>query len=222
MLGWEHRFSAKFKLLMEAYYKDLDDLIPYYIEQLKLEYGDENSLDGYAKGFDIQLQGEIVEGIKSWISYSYLDTQEKEKSGDAIPRRRILDQTHTLRFFLQDKMPNYPNIQAHTRILFGSGYLYHPRKVVTDPETGERVMVVDYDYTEKYQYYARVDAGFSVRIKTASRFEYMIKGEVLNMFNHTNVASYSWLPIYESSNRPTRIDELYPGRFFNVGIEMQF
>ncbi len=222
ILGWEHNFGPDLTLTTAFYYKQLDNLIPYYMEQMRLEYEDDNNMEGYAKGFDLMIQGKIVERLNSWLGYSYLDTRERFTDRPGGYQRRALDQTHTLRFFLQDQMPQLPFMKAHLRILFGSGYRYHPRSVETDDATGLPTIEVDYDYTERYQYYARFDAGFSAEIPINTGMEIYILGEVLNMFNHTNVANYSWINILPGSDRPTRIAQIYPGRFFNLGVELRF
>jgi len=221
ILGWEHRLDTGLNLTMEAYYKKLDNLIPYYVERVKLEYGDSNNSEGYARGFDILLKGEIIERLNSWLGYSYLDTKEKVKGTDKY-KRRVLDQTHTLRFFLQDSMPNLPHIQSHLRILFGSGYRYFTRYIATDEVTSEKSIDVNTNYTLKYPFYARFDVGFTLHKKLKNGIDIVLLGEVHNMFYHTNVASYSWVKTNDLYQFPTRIVNLYPGRFFNIGLEVSF
>jgi len=221
VFGWEHRLNHQLVVTTEVYYKELDNLIPYYVERVKLEYGDSNNSEGFAKGVDILLKGEIIERLNSWLGYSYLDTQERVKGSDNY-KRRVLDQTHTLRFFLQDNMPDLSHIQSHLRILFGSGYRYYTRQLETDDESRARTIVVDQSYTKKYPFYMRFDAGFTFNIKMQNGIKLVALGEVQNMFYHTNVADYTWVQIYADNNFPTRIVNLYPGRFFNIGLEILF
>lgn len=220
ILGWEHRFEKNLKFQAETYYKKLDDIIPYYLDQLKLVYGDRNSHEGYAYGLDILLQGEIVKTMNSWIGYSFLSTKERESGGNSIYQRRLLDQTHTVRIFLQDKIPRHPNIQAHMRMLYGSGYLYHPRQVVYDQASGEPVLAVNFDQRRKFQSYQRVDLGLSGRFKLGGKREIIIVTEVLNVFNHFNVAAYSWFHVFPG--QPIRVPHVYTRRFFNIGVEVGF
>jgi hypothetical protein len=220
VLGWEHEFRHDLTLEVETYYKKLDRLIPFYLDQAKLEYGSSNSLKGYATGFDVLLRGRVTKDINSWISYSYLSTKEKNIDGSSYYQRRLLDQTHTLRFFLQDKMPKLPNVQVHNRMLFGSGYLYYPEKVVSDKD-GNKSMVVDFNHRYTYPFYFRADIGFTARIKLGKRSEMMVIAEVLNAFNRANVASYSWFPIYPSDPTPTKVPQVLSDRFFNVGVELK-
>jgi hypothetical protein len=218
--GWERRFQKNLKFQAEVYYKKLDQIIPYYLDQLTLVYTDHNSHEGYAYGLDMLVQGEFIKDMNSWISYSFLRAREREIGGIAGYQRRLLDQTHTLRIFLQDKIPQHPNIQAHLRMLFGSGYLYHPREPATDPSSGETVLAVNFDRRRKFQSYQRVDLGLSGRFKLGGEWEAVITGEVLNVFNHINVASYSWFQVFPG--QPVRVPHIYTRRFFNIGVEVAF
>jgi outer membrane receptor for ferrienterochelin and colicin len=222
ILGWKHRWSTSLDVTIEAYYKELDNLLPFYVERVKLEYGDSNNSEGYAQGFDILMKGEVTQRLNSWLGYSYLDTKERIKGTDKY-KRRILDQEHTLRFFLQDNMPDLPHIQSHLRILFGSGYRYHMRDIVVDPVTLESSVVPNTSYTEKYPFYMKFDVGFTYDTVTKGGQKIVFLGEVQNMFFHTNVADYSWVHMASiDANYPMRIVSLYPGRFFNIGVEVTF
>jgi outer membrane receptor protein involved in Fe transport len=222
VLGWEHQFERDLNFQAEAFYKRLDHLIPYYLDQMKLEYADRNNLEGYAYGLDVLLHGELKERINSWISYSYLNTRERKLDGHSEYQRRLLDQTHTLRFFLQDKMLGHANIQAHNRMLFGSGFLFHPQKVVTDSASGGKSLVVDFESWKAYPMYFRADLGFSVRLRLGKNAEAVIVAEVLNAFNRANVASYSWFPIFPDDPEPVKVPQVLSERFFNVGVEVTF
>ena len=63
-------------LLSEAYYKNLTDVNPYTIENVRIRYRAKNNATAYAYGFDIRLNGEFVPGTESWFSFGYLKTEE--------------------------------------------------------------------------------------------------------------------------------------------------
>lgn len=218
LLGWEHDF-VRVNLKTEAFYKRLSDIIPYHRQQLRLIYADSNSHEGYAYGLDVLLQGEVVQGVKSWLSYGFLKSRQREKGTEPY-ERRLLDQTHTFRFFLQDKMPRFPNVQAHMRVLFGSGFLYHPRHLIKDSETGESSLQVDFDRRDKFKYYFRLDLGVTASIKLRNRHHVLFTAEVLNAWNIVNVAEYTWIHIPQFSARPVRIPQVLTRRFFNLGVEV--
>ncbi len=65
-----------FKLVVEAYYKDLSRLISYEYDNLKIDYTGVNDSKGYVMGLDMKLFGQFVEGSDSWISFSLMNTQQ--------------------------------------------------------------------------------------------------------------------------------------------------
>ena len=69
-------WDRKFKLGSEIYYKFLQDIIPYEIENVRVNYYGENLASGYARGIDLKINGEFVEGIQSYASLSWLQTKE--------------------------------------------------------------------------------------------------------------------------------------------------
>lgn len=152
VLSWENKINPESGLLAEIYYKRLTNLIPYSVDQLKLVYGDQNNFEGYAYGLDLQYRGELVKGITSWIGYSYLNTKEKDLSNNTGYIPRLLDQNHTIRIYLQDRAERHKNFQSHVVFIFGSGFLYHLEKTVTDPVTGVNTITVDYDRVETFPF----------------------------------------------------------------------
>jgi hypothetical protein len=194
-------------------------MIPFYLDQLKLEYYGKNNLQGFAYGLDLTFQGEITEGLRSWISYSYLDTREK-KYGDAEYIRRILDQTHTIQLFLQDKIRKHPNWQSHLRLVFGTGYLFHNRKTAIDEQTGNPYIDIIWEDRTEYSMYYRADMGLSASFDIGNGYKLLIIAEILNVFNNYNFAGYTWLQVFNSTNQPFRIPQIFSKRFFNIGFEL--
>ena len=69
-------WDRNFKFGSEIYYKFLQDIIPYEIENVRVNYYGENLASGYARGIDLKINGEFVEGIQSYASLSWLQTKE--------------------------------------------------------------------------------------------------------------------------------------------------
>lgn len=221
VLGWEYWFKEKVKLQVEAYYKFLDNIYPFYFENIKMIYLDKQNTEGYAFGFDVMFQGEIVDGIQSWLGYSYLNSQEKFSGSDSPYRRRLLDQTHTLQIYLQDRFPKHPNWQSHLKFLFGSGYLFNQRRIETDETTGQSELVVLFDKPEEYLIYLRVDMGLSAEFDINNN-KLIFMAEVLNVFNQYNIAGYEWIQIFSDYNQPLKIPQVLSKRFFNLRVEYNF
>jgi hypothetical protein len=210
------------RMNLEAYYKDIDDLIPYFIDREKTEYLNKNSNKGFAYGFDLMFQGEVVEGMNSWIGYGYLNTQERNKFTGEPYRRRLTDQSHTLQVFLQDKIRKHPNWQAHTRLLFGSGHLYNLREIVTDSETGKKYLIVSADKVDEFFIYFRIDMGLSANFDIGKSKKLIAVVEVLNIFDHNNYGGYRFVQVPDDVPRTFAIPQILSKRFFNVSLELKF
>lgn len=219
VLGWEHVFPNQLKMHAEAYYKEMDNIIPFYFERMKMTYLRGNVREGYAYGLDVMVEGEIVPGTRSWIGYSYLDSKERDK-GTAKYRRRLYDQTHSLQIFLQDKFKKHPNWQAHTRFVIGSGQLFYTRNIEKDPATGYEQIKVDLNSPEEYLLYLRVDMGCSAAFKLSEKTNLLVVAEVLNMFNQYNIMGYEWAQVMSDIKYAFRIPQILSKRFFNLRVEL--
>ncbi len=222
ILTWDTKTDKNNKYTIDIYYKRLNNLIPYYIDNLKLVYGDQNNYEGYAKGIDFQYEGELVPGIKSWIGYSYLDTGERLKGSSSPYTRRLLDQKHTLKVFLQDRAKKHKNFQAHVRFLFGSGFLYHPRVAVKDAATDKYYIQVDYSKSWVIPFYFRTDMGLSYKIILGEKTNLVLIAEVYNIFNKNNIASYNWYHVFPQTRQPVGVPVIFSSRFFSLEAEMNF
>jgi hypothetical protein len=195
VLGSDYIFRAwsrPFKVTTEVYYKILDDLIPYKIDNVQIEYSGLNLAHGYAMGVDFKVNGEFVEGIESWASLSLMQTKE-DIDGDGIGYyARPTDQLVNFSLFFQDYLPMNPSYRMNLSLHFGTGLPF------SSPEVGE------YDEAFRMRSYKRVDLGFSKVIidkekvfekaKWLNVFEDMwISFEVFNLLDINNTISYMWI-----------------------------
>lgn len=238
-------WDRPFKFITEAYYKDLDDLVPYEIDNVRLRYYGDNESHGYAVGLDTKIHGEFIPGIESWANLSFLRTQEDLKndyyytyynasgdqiipgfSADPIPVDssisypgyipRPTDQLVFFNLFFQDEMPSMPSFRVHLSTIFGSGLPF-------GPPGADR-----YKDTERYRSYKRVDIGFSkglipenTNTGLFSHFKSaVISVEIWNLLDINNTISYSW--IRESSGRIYGVPNYLTGRRVNVKLAFTF
>jgi len=184
VLGSDVNYKAwnrPFKFITEIYYKHLDHLIPYEVDNVRLRYYASNNAKGYATGIDMKVNGEFVKGVDSWASMSIMKTMEDIKNdfyyiylnsdGDTIipgyssnyvPTDSILvepgfiprptDQRVTFGLFFQDYLPKLPRCKMHLNLLFGTGLPF-------GPPSFER-----YKDVLRMPPYRRVDIGFSYEI----------------------------------------------------------
>jgi outer membrane receptor protein involved in Fe transport len=214
-------FKKGLELRAEFYYKSLSDLVPVDFDGMRIFYGKTNSLEGYARGFDIMLRGEIQQGLNSWFVYGYLDSGERLIGSTGGYDRRLLDQTHNLQIFLQDKIRKHPNWQSHLRFSVATGNLYHPRRVEVGTD-GKNYIVVDYNKRWELPFYMRADMGLSAKFQLGEEKFLTIVAEVLNVFNNYNIAGYSWYQVIPGVRSPLRVSQIFTERFFNLSAEFSF
>lgn len=189
---WEHPFS----LTADLYYKYITHLIPYTIDNLRLRYHPDLDAVGYAAGFSIRLNGELVEGLESWASLSLMQTQE-DIVGDTLGwLARPTDQRVSFKLFLQDNLPTIPWWRMSLSLVYGSG-----------------TPVTRYGATSyRLPSYYRVDWGNTIQLSQFERLRSMrlfrwvkdvqVGVEVFNLFNFRNVISYLWVSDYDNNRYP--------------------
>ncbi len=214
-----YMYDRPFKLTTDFYYKKMDHLIPYYMDNVRIRYAGENNAKGYAYGIDTRLFGEFVPGIDSWLSASYARAYENIDGRGDIPRPT--DQRFRFAMFYQDYMPAFPQMRVNLTLTYASG-LPNGAPVFTDP----------YQYQKTLPAYKRVDIGLSyVFVDSKSRdkasgflenFQDLSLGvQVFNAFNINNTVANQWITD-ANSNLMYPVPVRLTGRFFNVKLEFKF
>ena len=239
-------FIAKrpFKWTTEIYYKPMIDLIPFQVDNIRLQYLAENNSVGYTYGLDMKLNGEFVKGIESFVGFSFLKSEENilddfyyeyfdseglevpPSSGDITDSTRVepgyiprpFDQRFSFNLFFQDEMPRWPAFKVHINLTYVSGFPF-------GPPNSKR-----YQQTLRSPPYRRVDIGFSwsfVDQKTGDTKgifkpfrDAWISLEVFNLIDINNVISYNW--IKDVTGRQYAVPNYLTGRRINVKLFLAF
>lgn len=252
ILGSDYTFLAwgrEFKLVSEAYYKKLDNLVPYKIENLRIRYLGDNKAEGYAAGMDFRINGDFVPGIQSWASLSFLKTEEDLKDdfyyeyynseGELIipgftfndvpvdstkitPGNipRPTDQRVTFSLFFQDYLPKFPTFRMNMTLVFGTGLPF-------GPPGDDR-----YKDVLRFPSYRRVDIGFQKiiidedsnkqhRLKFANNLRSLWIGlDIFNLLQVNNTISYLW--VTDVSNRTYAVPNYLSARTINLRVKAKF
>lgn len=252
VLGIDHNFKAwgrPFKFVSEMYYKYLENVIPYEIENVRIRYYAKNNANAYAYGTDFKVNGEFVKGVESWFSLSLMKTQEdltddfyydfynsdgekiisgytvNDKAVDSIRIEpgyipRPTDQRVNFSLFFQDYIPKLPSFKMHIALYYGMGLPFGPTN------THER-----YKSTFKMPDYRRVDIGFSYLLKSDKKVykannpikhlkNVWISAEVFNLLQINNVISYLW--VEDVSGRNYAVPNYLTSRQINVKLHVDF
>jgi hypothetical protein len=194
VLGTDYILTAwnrPFRFTAEAYYKWMDHLIPYNVDNVRIRYIAEQESFGYATGIDLNINGEFVSGVQSWASLSLMQTKE-DIIGDGhgyIPRPT--DQWMNFSLFFQDYFPGNPSYKMQLSGFYGA-------RLPTGPPLSER-----YQDVFRMPSYRRIDLGLSkVIINPANKPEHKLAQhindmwlslEVFNLLNINNTISYFWV-----------------------------
>lgn len=239
-------WGRPFKFVTEVYYKHLENLVPYEIDNVRIRYHATNNARGFARGIDFKINGEFVYGIDSWASLSIMRTMEDIKddfyyryfNAEGIEIRagmtseiadslrvepgyipRPTDQRVNFSLFFQDFLPRNPSYKMHLNLLFGSGLTFGP------PNSPK------YKHTLRIPPYRRVDIGFSkeiigpeTRMRDGHPLQYFkslwLSLEVFNLLQVSNTVSYIW--ISDVSNRQYAIPNYLTPRQINLKLQATF
>lgn len=247
VVGGDYNFKwwdRPFKFVSEIYYKQLYDLNPYELDNVRIRYFGENSGKGYAAGIDFRLNGEFVKDAESWISLSLLSTQENidndfvytvdttftnpEENEFILDSTKVYpgyiprptDQFLNFGMFFQDYIPGNENFKVHLNFLFGTGLPTGPPDHVRSRDT------------LRLAPYRRVDIGFSALLlngkkqkiqdsKVWSNFENIwLSLEVFNLLGVSNEISYTW--VKDISNTVYAVPNYLTGRRINLKLNVRF
>ena len=110
------------------YYKKLDNLNPYTVDNVKIRYYGENCAQGHAMGLDVKFFGEFVPGTDSWISFSLMKAEQSIRGSEYVPMPN--SQGYNVSLFFQDYFPGYKRVKLNLKGVLSGGL------PVTAPRTG--------------------------------------------------------------------------------------
>jgi len=223
-----YSWGRPFKWITEVYYKNLENLIPYKVDNVRIQYLANDLSNGYAKGIDMKINGEFVSGVESWASLSVMKTEE-DIVGDYITNAdgssseagfipRPTDQRVNFSMFFQDYIPGNPNYKMHLNLIYGTGLSFGP------PNSEKHQDVL------RIPDYRRVDIGFSAvlkdenkksRIKWLNAFNSIwVSAEVFNLLDINNTVSYLW--VADITGRQYAVPNYLTARQLNAKLILSF
>ena len=223
-----YKWGRPFKWITEVYYKDLENLIPYKVDNVRIQYLANDLSNGYATGIDIKVNGEFVPGVESWASLSVMKTAEDivgdtkiDANGNTVEAGYIprpTDQRVNFSMFFQDYIPGKPKYKMHLNLIYGTGLPF-------GPPNGEK-----YQDVLRIPNYRRVDIGFSAVLKAAdkkSKLKWLntfnsiwVSAEVFNLLDINNTVSYLW--VADVSGREYAVPNYLTARQLNAKLIFTF
>jgi hypothetical protein len=240
--GMDYNFplaNRAFRFTAEAYYKDMWNVDPYDIENVRIRYIGQNNARAYATGVEFRLFGELVKDAESWVSVGFMRTREKidnsfyynysiDSANHTIDSvkveqgwvRRPTDRLFTLGLFFQDYLTTNKNVKVYTNLIYGSNLPYN----IPGSVKYRNALIIDP--------YIRVDLGFSVLLMDSEKsrrgshnplrnFDNIWASlEIFNVIDRYNTISYMF--IKDFSNTVYALPQRLTPRLINVKLVARF
>lgn len=211
----------------EAYYKNMTDVVPYDVDNVRVRYFGENNAKAYAAGVEMRLHGELVQDAESWISLGIMKTSEditgdhyyryKNAAGEFITAqstdqviadsvnnevgwlRRPNDRRITFGMYFSDYLPTNKNFKVYLNLLYGSNMPYNIPGAVR------------YRNAAVIEPYIRCDIGFSALLMDDDRSKRRSHSpfrnfstiwaslEVFNIIDRANTISYLFVKDFSNT-----------------------
>jgi hypothetical protein len=220
VLGGDYHFKIPdgrpFKFTTEMYYKKLDHLVPYTVDNVRIWYSGRNEASGYATGIDAKLFGQFVPETDSWVGLSVMQAKQY------IDGERVsmpTDQLYNFTMYFTDYMPKpYDRLQANIRVIWAQGLPF---------------AVPGNEYKPRFRApaYRRIDIGVSYRLwceddhfRSAAfwnSFKNIWIGlDCFNLLGIKNVNAYSWFT--DVSGAQNAVPDRLTGRQLNIKLVAEF
>jgi hypothetical protein len=223
VVGGDYYFRAwgrPFKFTAEGYYKYIDRMESYTVDNVRVRYSGKNDSEGYAAGLDLKLYGELVPGADSWISFSTMTARQRTVNSQLstvnspspwIPSPTESRWNFTMLF--QDYIPQLPQLKFHLKMQFSEGQpFYAPRN---NQSWGRMPAYKRIDIGATYVFNAQT-ARF-MRAPSAKHVkQWAIQFEVFNLVGWKNVNSYFW--VADAYGQQWASPNYLTGRRYNLKI----
>ena len=215
VLGGDYYFRAwgrPFKFTAEGYYKYIDRMESYTVDNVRVRYSGKNDSQGYAGGLDLKLYGELVPGADSWISFSTMVARQRFNGTNMwIPSPQ--EQRFNFSMLFQDYIPQLPQLRFHLKMQFAEGQPYYaPRN---NQAWGRMPTYKRIDLGATYIFNAQT-AKF-MRAPSAKHVkQWAIQFEVFNLVGWRNVNSYFW--VADAYGAQWASPNYLTGRRFNLKV----
>ena len=248
--GMDYNFKTSdrpFRITTEAYYKSMNDVVAYDVDNVKIRYLGNNNTKAYATGFEMRFFGELLKDAESWLSIGIMRTREnldndyyyqyKNAAGEIINARsndqvavdsikntvgwlrRPTDRLITVGLFLEDYLPTNKNFKVHLNLLYGSNMSYN----IPNSVKYRNALIIEP--------YIRADIGFSALLlseKNKRRSHSPFKDfeniwasfEVFNLIDRPNTISYQL--VKDFSNNVFSIPNRLTPRLVNFKLVARF
>ncbi|WP_419214265.1 TonB-dependent receptor [Maribacter sp. X9] len=221
VVGNEYSFllwNRPFTLISETYYKKLDNVNPYTLEDVRIRYSANNNTKAYVYGAEVRMNGAFVPGTESWVSLGFLKTEENRNNRGYISRPT--DQRFKLGILFQDYIPTIPDLKMYLNLVYQTGV-----------PGGSPSYADPYVFQNRLRDYKRADLGISYIFASKDKkyptthwlhnFKDLSFGfELFNLFNNQNSITNTWVRDVDSKNE-FAVPNYLTSRVLNLRVKMR-
>jgi hypothetical protein len=197
----------------------MDNLVPYTVNNVRIDYYGSNVSHGYSTGIDMKLFGQFVSGTDSWIGFSLMEAKQYI-DGKKVPMPT--DQLYNFTFYFTDYAPYISDkrVQINLRAIWAGGLPFS-------------VPGGQYKYAKNIRTppYRRIDIGMTYRIldenDPVGNYSFLgyfkniwLGVDVFNLFGIKNVSSYSWFA--DTGGIMYAVPDKLTGRQLNFKLTAEF
>ncbi|MCW5515874.1 TonB-dependent receptor [Muriicola sp. Z0-33] len=212
-------WNRPFTFFSQAYYKKLNNVNAYTLEDVRIRYAADNDAKAYAYGIDLRMNGAFVPGTTSWVSIGYLKTEENINERGYISRPT--DQRLKVGILFQDYIPTIPNLRMYLNLVYNTGV-----------PGGSPNYADPYIFQNRLRDYRRADLGISyIFVDTNKKYpknhwlyqfeELNVGFEIFNLFNNQNSITNTWVRDVESKQQ-FAVPNFMTTRVLNLKLRMRF
>ena len=209
-------FGRPFKFTTEAYYKHIDRMESYTVDNVRVRYSGTNDAHGFAAGVDLKLYGELVPGADSWINFSAGAAQQKLNDRPDlgwIPSPN--EQRWSFSMLFQDYLPQLPQLRFHFKTIFADGQPFAAPNSIASQKSFRTSPYKRIDLGATYVF-DRKTAAFMRQPSANHIAQWAIQFEVFNIVGWNNVNSYFW--ISDALGNQWASPNYLTGRRFNLKL----
>lgn len=178
----EKRLTAETRIEVAAYYKNLQDMITFNLNEKRYE----NQRTGSVRGIEVSLEHEIGDVFRGWLAYSYTLSRRRDSAKDK-ERDFMYSTPHVMSLGLNY---TYASLEFGATWQYKSGILYAPlagRERYTNPFTQNETWIPVYGDLARAAPYHRLDLRIHWSVLKINRFKCGFTAELWNAYNRTNI-----------------------------------
>lgn len=182
VLSIEKRLTAETRIEVSGYYKNLQDMITFNLDEKRYE----NQRTGSVRGIEVSLEHEIGDAFRGWLAYSYTLSRRRDSVKDK-ERDFMYGTPHVMSVGLNY---TFSTLEFGATWQYKSGILYAPlagRERYTNPFTKNQTWIPIYGELKRAEPYHRLDLRVHWSVLRVDRFKLGFTAELWNAYNRTNI-----------------------------------